>query len=264
MTLANYPVRIVLDSSNFDFSKAKPDGSDLRFTTSDGETLLSYWVESWGEESAIVWVKIPEIPASSTVTIYMYYGNPNAKYEGDPKSVFTFYDDVESGENGWEIKSERNGLWHITTHRYHSPGHSWYYGREGYWDYDVGTTRGYILSPPISLENHQGALLTFWTWWEHEKYPWGSFDSLDVYVCVNKKCKKVWHRDCNEGPQKADWHQEVIDISAYVGKTIRIKFRFDSIDSLYNDYEGWYVDDIVVRNYVTPEPNVTIGAEETP
>ncbi len=263
-SLTNYPVKIVLDTSNFDFSKAKPGGGDLRFTASDGKTQLSYWIESWSSSKAVVWVKVPEIPANSNVTIYMYYGNPKAENAGDPKAVFTFYDDVEAGEDGWKVVSELKGLWHITTHRSHSGSHSWYYGKEGVWNYNVGTTKGYILSPEISLAGHQGALLTFWTWWQHEKYPWGDFDSLDVYVCTGSKCKRVWHRDCNEGPQKANWHLEAIDISSYTGKTIKIKFRFDSKDSLYNNYEGWYVDDIIVRNYVKPEPKVVIGEEETP
>jgi hypothetical protein len=55
-------------------AKARLDYGDIRFTDSDGSTLLNYWQESDGR----FWVKVPSIPASSTKTIYVYYGNPSA------------------------------------------------------------------------------------------------------------------------------------------------------------------------------------------
>ena len=40
--LTDFPVLVKLTSSNFDFSKARSDGHDIRFTASDGTTLLKY------------------------------------------------------------------------------------------------------------------------------------------------------------------------------------------------------------------------------
>jgi len=53
------------------------DFSDLRFTSANGNTLLSYWIESKTDGStADVWIKIPSIPKNpSTVLIWMYYSN---------------------------------------------------------------------------------------------------------------------------------------------------------------------------------------------
>ena len=45
-TLANFQVHVVLDG-HFDFTKARADGGDVRFTAADGTTLLPYWIESW-------------------------------------------------------------------------------------------------------------------------------------------------------------------------------------------------------------------------
>ncbi len=75
--LTNYQVQITLTSANFDFSKAQTNGEDLRFTDSDGTTLITYWTESYDStgQTAIIWPKVPSIPASSTKVIYMYYGN---------------------------------------------------------------------------------------------------------------------------------------------------------------------------------------------
>jgi len=100
-TLTDYQVKIELNSSNFDFSKANADGSDIRFTADDGETLLPYWIEKWDNvsEEAVIWVKVPSIPANGSVTIYMYYGNPSAVSESDGEAVFEFFDDFEDGDS---------------------------------------------------------------------------------------------------------------------------------------------------------------------
>ena len=71
--LVNYQVRVELTLENFDYSKARIDGGDLRFTDSDGVTLLPYWIEKWNPGgTSIIWVKIPEIPANSEKKIYLY------------------------------------------------------------------------------------------------------------------------------------------------------------------------------------------------
>jgi hypothetical protein len=69
--LTDYQVAINLTYS----SNMQPDFSDIRFTdTSD--SLLSYWIENKVDSAwAYVWVKVPSIPANSTTTIYVYYGN---------------------------------------------------------------------------------------------------------------------------------------------------------------------------------------------
>src|SRR3989338_7734127 len=78
--LTNFPVLIKLDSTRIDYSKVQDAGQDLRFTDSDGTTLLSYEIEKWDETgNSFVWVKIPQIDASSSTDyIYMYYGNASA------------------------------------------------------------------------------------------------------------------------------------------------------------------------------------------
>lgn len=79
--LTNFPVLVKLSSSNFDFSKAQSSGQDVRFTDSDGTTALSYEIESYSNSSsaATIWVKVPQINASSSTDyIYVYFGNSSA------------------------------------------------------------------------------------------------------------------------------------------------------------------------------------------
>ncbi|HLD20047.1 MAG TPA: DUF2341 domain-containing protein, partial [Patescibacteria group bacterium] len=76
--LTNFPVMVKLTSSNFDFTKAKTNGEDIRFTDSNGTTELSYEIEQWSAagQIAVIWIKVPQIDLSSaTDTIYVYYGN---------------------------------------------------------------------------------------------------------------------------------------------------------------------------------------------
>ena len=93
-TLADYQVLIELNSANFDFSKAKSDGSDVRFVDSAGNEL-NYWIEEWSYGKAKVWVKVPLIPANGQAKIKMYYGNPSAMAVGDAKAVFNIFDDFD-------------------------------------------------------------------------------------------------------------------------------------------------------------------------
>lgn len=94
--LNDFPVLIELDDTNFDFGHAQTDGRDIRFADAEGN-LLDYWIESWDAETkkARVWVKIPQIPASGSVEVYMYYGNSEIQSISDGKKVFQFFEDFK-------------------------------------------------------------------------------------------------------------------------------------------------------------------------
>ncbi len=87
--LVNYQVRIDLNPGNFDFSKADPNGDDIRFYN-DAGMKLDYWIGDWGGGTATVWVEVPSIPIIGT-TIYMHYGNPVAVSESDHTAVLEPY-----------------------------------------------------------------------------------------------------------------------------------------------------------------------------
>lgn len=108
-TLTSYQVKIVLTPDNFDYSKVydQEKATDIVFTDSDGATRLPHWIERWDPEgTSIIWVKVPEIPANSEKTIYMYYGNPEVEGQSNSKEVFIFFDDF----NGKKLDS---GTWRV-------------------------------------------------------------------------------------------------------------------------------------------------------
>jgi len=91
--LVNYQVKITVPYD----SDMKSDFSDLRFTAGDGVTLVPFWVEKvTASSSAILWVRVPSIPAAGSSTLYLYYGNPGAAGAGDGPRTFEFFDDFES------------------------------------------------------------------------------------------------------------------------------------------------------------------------
>jgi uncharacterized repeat protein (TIGR01451 family) len=89
-----YQVLIKLNNINFSFDLANPNGSDIRFTHSDGTTELDYWIESWdsSSKSAYIWVKVPSL-ADGDTTIYIYYNNLTAPFESNGSKTFDSFDD---------------------------------------------------------------------------------------------------------------------------------------------------------------------------
>jgi len=87
--LTNYQVKIVVAYD----SDMQADFDDIRFTSSNGATELSYWLESKTNSStATFWVKVPSISSGSN-TIYVYYGNASATSTSNGGNTFDFFDD---------------------------------------------------------------------------------------------------------------------------------------------------------------------------
>jgi prepilin-type N-terminal cleavage/methylation domain-containing protein len=151
-----------------------------------------------------------------------------------------FYDDVESGTNGWSA----TGLWNITNHRSYSPANAWYYGQPGTWNYDTGgTNRGSIVSPDINLISATSATLRFWSWYETEDTGL-TRDKKFVEISTNGGTNWTTLQQIS-GDSKV-WRKISINLSSYVGHNIKIRFLFDTTNALDNDYEGWYVDDVKI------------------
>ena len=105
-TLTDFPVLIVLNSGNIDYTQTKDDGSDLRFFAADG-TPLAYEIEQWNEGGdSSVWVRVPHITGgSNSDSIWMYYGNAAATPPADPAGVW------DSNFVGvWHLNEEQAGI----------------------------------------------------------------------------------------------------------------------------------------------------------
>ncbi|MHA1482133.1 MAG: DUF2341 domain-containing protein [Candidatus Heimdallarchaeaceae archaeon] len=74
-TLTDFPVLVKLTSSELNFSHANSDGFDIRFTSSDGTTLLKYERARYdnANSEAEFWVKVPSVSSSAGTDFYIYY-----------------------------------------------------------------------------------------------------------------------------------------------------------------------------------------------
>ena len=96
-----FPVAILLDETTFDFTKAKPKGEDIRFSTAEGAPL-PHEIELWDAtaKKAALWVKV-DVTGNSTQMIKMTWGDPAAMDASDGKAVF-------------DTKDGFMGVWHLS------------------------------------------------------------------------------------------------------------------------------------------------------
>lgn len=79
-------------------SKCKTDFGDIRFTSSDGETELDYWLESKTDsDNAVFWVEVVDDLSSVNQTIYIYYGKANATTMSNGDNTFPVFIGHEEG-----------------------------------------------------------------------------------------------------------------------------------------------------------------------
>ncbi len=101
--LGRFPLLVRLTSANFDFTTAKSNGEDIRFSKSDGITPLPFEIESWDalNKRAEIWVGLDTVAANNpTQTFLLYSGLPEAAVASNPGAVF----DTASGFVGaWHL-----------------------------------------------------------------------------------------------------------------------------------------------------------------
>jgi hypothetical protein len=103
--LSSFPVLISIMDSDLS-SKARSDGGDIVFTSSDGKTKLSYEIEKFNKTSGelVAWVKVPTLYKASDTVLYIYYGNPSTTSQQNATDVW------DSNYMGvWHLKEDPSG-----------------------------------------------------------------------------------------------------------------------------------------------------------
>ena len=143
-----------------------------------------------------------------------------------------------------------SNLWHSTTHRFVSPSNCQYYGKEGSWNYDTGARNaGNLQSPVISLA---GAIAPVTLAFKYLLQTEGGTIWDQATVAISGDGGTTWSaltsttNLLNPLVLTSSFTNRVVDISAYAGSNIVLRFNFDTIDAGANTFEGWYVDDVNV------------------
>ena len=94
--LTDFQVKLSLNTASLITSgKMLATGNDIRFSDSTCAKLFYYVQDSINNISTNIWVRVNSIPANSSKTIYLYYGNPVALSESNPDSTFLLFDDFK-------------------------------------------------------------------------------------------------------------------------------------------------------------------------
>jgi hypothetical protein len=165
-----------------------------------------------------------------------------------------FTDSFEITANDWV----GTGLWNrINTRPAHSGVYTWWWGESDSGDeHYFSFKQGNLTSPPIRIESWQTAYLRFSYRYQTETSR-RFWDQRWVQINVDGgpffNVLQLQEDPMNASSTNPDWMlSPYVNLSAYAGHTVRIRFYFDTIDPsgsvLDNDYDGWSIDDISVTN----------------
>lgn len=142
--------------------------------------------------------------------------------------------------------------WAITSLAYVSPSTSITDSLNG--NYNNNQTKILFLTNPINLTSETGATISFAAKWDLEN----NFDYVQFQVSTDNGA--TWNSQCgkytNEGSAsqaigqlydgtQLEWVNEEIDLSDYIGQTIKARFRIKS--DAFQTYDGFYFDDFKVN-----------------
>jgi hypothetical protein len=161
-----------------------------------------------------------------------------------------FSDDMESGSGNWTA----TGLWHLAqsgtcaSPAYGSAVSAWYFGQDSGCNFKgSGAVKGTLTSRDISGVT-ASSKLSFKFLREVESTSSGSYDKTSVEVSGDggSTWKALWSKDSSDSSAKAWKSSGDLSLAEFAGKTIQVRFSFDSVDDYANEFIGWMIDDVRV------------------
>ncbi len=149
----------------------------------------------------------------------------------------------ENTQNNWNEVVGRwdnvSGMWHPSDNRYTTGNRSWYFGIEEEGHYETNKIEnGTIVSPWV--ENTGEKKLEFEHWLDK-----GSQHTATVDVDYGQGWETLMDFEETDG----NWEKISIDLSN--NDEVRARFRFDSIEEVEDQYEGWYVDNVSLGGFTS-------------
>jgi len=256
-------------------SRSQADFDDIRFTGSDGVTLLDYWIENQ-VDSDVAWVWV-ENDSTPSATCYIYYGNAGAADASDGSATFIFFSDFETVADlaQWTIETVGAGTVARDNTEPSIPFGTWcckFFAGAG----DVAAFLRYGFTPGKDYavqwyaradQNDQRFQLNAWydatdpntrcvidfavagqiTYWDSA----GIAQNLQAYAA------DVWYKFETRYNQSADtWDIDIDDVNVVGDAAMRELAAAGNTGISTTEYGNgsWYVDLFIVRNYTDPEP----------
>lgn len=234
-------------------------GTENQITASESEEL-SYWIESgYNTTSTKIWVKIPSLLANNNVTIYLYYGNPNASSRSNAKSTFyrylNFSSDADGIDGGVSRQDGQGGF--PSNYEVLDGGRTLHIGGN-VWKYTILST---------IVEGDSSQILEY----NMSSTDNGELQGVGISSIISgpdptHTYKFTGSQSWGLTPDKTysgavgDWQTVYAILNDFSGTySYFIWMGDDDADGSQN----CYFKDVRVREYTSPEPSVYIGEEET-
>jgi len=287
--LRDYQVRIPV---TYQVSKMNLDFSDIRFRDAS-ETDLPYWMEYCDSGTdAIFWVNIPRIDRNSTLTIYMYYGNPSAASLSDitttMNELYSRYDIAYewTPQTSWSSIASGDDTGEWVNFQYSFPYYrefqnTIYACTNGYLSF--GDTYGNDYRPRTNNFNQRAMIAPFWEDLRTDM-SYGSISQPGIYVDSFEDhtiftYHAVSYRQWRAGPVR---YRAELRFQVETRRNGDVRFSYEVVRNtnrmspIAGLSKGTGSDFVIVTNnvaqgrsflfgireYVEPEPTVVFGEEE--
>ena len=184
----------------------------------------------------------------------------DAKLEVGVQTLFS--ENFSDGLGKFGLGSEATNRWHVSSScasssAGHSAPASLYFGIDSSCNFDGGSSAGTATSTPISVTNNSLLKLRFNYFLQTEKN--SSFDKATVQISVNDGAYTTVASNSSGGVALLDgsgvWQATEVDLSSLLvgvpSASVRVRFGFDTVDSVLNNFTGFLVDDVEVRGFAS-------------
>ncbi len=164
-----------------------------------------------------------------------------------------FLEDFDAGLSGWLFQDHSAGGigWQLDTQRKHSGSHALYFGNPSNHSYNSSKrVHASATSPVLKIAPSMVTQLEFRLWLDTEQTTSSSmYDTLYVEIIdAWGAVDTVWNSTAAlTGTTGGQFYRVYLDMSDYAGEDVQVRFRFDTVDGYYNNYEGAYVDDLALH-----------------
>ncbi|MBI5676014.1 MAG: DUF4214 domain-containing protein [Nitrospirae bacterium] len=151
-------------------------------------------------------------------------------------------DNAENGLGNWIAASP----WGVTTSSYHGGANSFTDSPAGNYSNNINTSL--TLNNAVTISSAMPTL-TFWHKYRTE------ICCDHAYVEISTNGGTSWTTLAAYQGTLSTWTQISIDLSSYIGQSVKIRFRLQADGSVV--YDGWYIDDINLSYSLISNPEYT-------
>ena len=273
--LIDYPVRV--DITDPQFFEECPDQKYIECYFQDG-SWIPHWTEKFDPANniAIIWVKVPQIPANGTVKVFIKVNPSRTEDLSNGEAVFEFFDDFEGNEldtNKWTHQWTEGTL--LVENSYLKLYTSEDYAYEGIQSASEIFDVGYILEVKASrTSGNKGTAIGATRPGYNIDYDAIAFLIYESTLYMRTRVGNSQQQDSVSDDATKEKIYKISWVSSSEVRFSKIENNVESLLSthtqyipspklvitLYN-YDGgvWmYVDWVRVRKFVDPEPTVSV------